>query len=339
MAGYFFKDEYIEQPWFFFRKKLLRFYVPWLAYGLVFVLLHNLFLKYHLIAYDFHAQKVIEPYDFNDILQKTLGVLSFFLWKEPLLAPLWFLFGMFSGLSVFFAVTWVSKRICPSRSERCRAILIALGIILGFVGNAYHFHLSILYRPMVIAGLIYLGKLYRLYQAKVKLEPIWAGLSLAVLLLATVLRYKVNVGGMLFGNPFIFLLLTCAGCYLVLALAAFINNRTIYVRNLFDFIGQYTFTIMALQYLAFKLVALLQIWVCDYPIRYLAYYPVIPRNTNVWWILYTLVGIIVPIVLGLLAERLWKKFSGFYLTLRIKEVFRCLHSFFLPNGSRNRRYN
>lgn len=307
VAGYFFKDEYVEQPWLFLRKKLVRFYVPWLVYGLVFVLLHNLFLKYHLIAYDFHAQKVIEPYSFSDILQKIGGVLTFFQWKEPLLAPLWFLFGMFSGLSVFFVVTWVSKRFCPSKPELCRAILISLCLIIGFVGNAYHFHLSILYRPMVIAGLIYIGKLYWIYQSKVKLTPFVAGVCLALLLVATALKFRVNVGGMIFGNPFIFLLLSCAGCYLVLWISVFINARTKYLRSLFDFIGRYTFTIMALQYLSFKLVALLQIWVCDYPIRYLAYYPVIPKNTHCWWVAYTVVGIAVPLFLGFVAEKLWKK--------------------------------
>ncbi len=114
VAGYFFKDDYIDQPMLFLRKKLLRFYVPWLAYGLIFVLLHNLFLRLNLIAFDIHTFQSFEPYTFSDMLHKTVGVLSFFIWKEPLLAPLWFLFGMFSGLCVFFAVTWISKRLFPT---------------------------------------------------------------------------------------------------------------------------------------------------------------------------------------------------------------------------------
>lgn len=307
VAGYFFNDAYIEKPWLFLKKKLVRFYVPWLVYGIVFVLLHNLFLKYHILAYDFHAHKVIESYSFSAMLQKIGGVFTFFLWKEQLLAPLWFLFGMFSGLSVFFAVTWVSKRFCPSNSERCRAVLIGLCLIVGFLGNEYKPHFSIIYRPMVIAGLIYIGKLYQIYHSKVKLTPFAASVCLLLLLVATALKYRVNVGGMLFGNPFIFLLLSCAGCYLVLWLAHSINTKTNYVRNLFDFIGRYTFTIMALQYLAFKLVSLLQIWIYDYPIRYLGFSPVIPKNTHYWWVVYTVVGIAVPLFLGFAAEKLWSK--------------------------------
>jgi fucose 4-O-acetylase-like acetyltransferase len=310
VAGYFFNDTYIEKPLEFLRKKLIRLYVPWLTYGLLFVLLHNLFLHWNVIAYDFHAQKLIEPYSLGDMLHKSLGVLTFFAWKEPLLAPLWFLFGLFSGLCVYFVVTWISKRLFPKHPERCRAFLMLLCMSLGFIGNAYHFHLSLLYRPMVIAGLMYIGTLYRLFQAKIRLSP-WGALAcFMVLLVATTFKYEVNVGGMLFGNPFLFLAFACAGCYLTLWLSHYIQTKTTHLRALFDFVGQYTFSIMALQYLAFKLVALVQIWVYDYPIRYLAYYPVIPKNTPIWWVAYTLVGLAVPLFLGYAVK---------FLTLRIKK--------------------
>jgi len=309
VAGYFFKDEYIEKPVLFLRKKLVRLYVPWLVYGMVFLLLHNLFLKYQIIAYDFHAQKVIEPYTIHDLLKKALGVLTFFRWKEPLLAPLWFLFGLFSGLCFFFVVTWFSKRFFASKLERCRAIIIGSCMVIGFVGNGYHWHFTIFFGPMINAGFIYLGKLYRLYQDKIKISPWMAIVCLVALLVGTAFKYRVNVGGMHFGNPFIFLTLSIAGCYLVLVVSNMINARTKYIKGLFDFIGQYTFTIMALQYLAFKLVALLQIWISDYPIRYLAYYPVIPKNTHYWWVAYTVVGVTVPLLLGYLTKRIWAGFQ------------------------------
>lgn len=52
-------------------------------------------------------------------------------------------------------------------------------------------------------------------------------------------------------------------------------------------------------------------YICNYPIRYLAYYPVIPKNTHYWWGVYTIVGVSVPLFLG---------YSVFYLTLRLKKV-------------------
>ena len=55
---------------------------------------------------------------------------------------------------------------------------------------------------------------------------------------------------------------------------------------------------------AFKLVILFQMWVCDYPSRYLACHPVIPTGSLWWWIPYTVVGIALPLGFCLLYDRL-----------------------------------
>lgn len=43
IAGYFFNPVYAEKPWEFVRKKICRLYLPFVCYGLVFLLLHNMF--------------------------------------------------------------------------------------------------------------------------------------------------------------------------------------------------------------------------------------------------------------------------------------------------------
>lgn len=295
VSGYFFNDSYLEKPFLFLKKKLIRFYIPWVAYGVSFVLLHNLFLKIHLIAFDYHARKVIEPYNFSDTIHKILEVLTFIKWKEPLLAPLWFLLGIFSGLCVFFVLSWIAKRINKNNFEVYRAILIAIFMTIGFVGSEYKWHIGIIYRPFVISGLIYIGKLYSIYRDKIKLSPVIASICFIGLCIATALNYQINIGGMIFGNQFIFLLISCSGCYMLLTLAHFIDKSNKYLSVLLDYIGKYTFTIMVLHYVSFKIAILIQIWICDYPLKYLAYYPVIPFNTMYWWLLYTVIGISIPL--------------------------------------------
>jgi len=44
---------------------------------------------------------------------------------------------------------------------------------------------------------------------------------------------------------------------------------------------------------------LLQIWIYDYPVKYLAYYPIIPENISYWWIVYTVAGVIFPLFLSI----------------------------------------
>jgi len=298
VAGYFFNDDYLEKPFLFFKKKIIRFYVPWVAYGVTFVLLHNLLLRLHLLSFNFNTRTVIEPYTFSDTIHKILEVLTFFKWKEPLLNPLWFLFGIFSGLCVFFVISWIAKRINKNKFEVYRAVFIGSVITVGFAGNANNWPHGIIYRPFVIAGLIYIGKLYSIYKDKIKLSPLLAVICFVGLCVATAFNYRINIGGMLIGNPLLFLLISCSGCYMLLTLAKFIAERDTRLSVLLNFIGKHTFTIMVLHYVSFKLGILLQIWISGYPIKYLAYYPVIPFNTTYWWLLYTIIGISVPLFLS-----------------------------------------
>ena len=168
--------------------------------------------------------------------------------------------------------------------------------LVGFVGATYQLPFGIVYRPLIIAGLIYVGKLYRIYENKIKLSPIIAGLCFVELCAATIFNYRINVGGMVFGNPLLFVTISISGCYLILVIAHFISFRRGFMSSALEFVGNHTFTIMILHFLAFKIAALIQIWICGYPVNYLAYYPVIPFNTAYWWVLYTFVGISIPLL-------------------------------------------
>ena len=72
VAGYFFNDNYLEKPLLFFKKKIIRFYIPWVVFGVAFVLLHNTFLDLHLIQFKNNPKTLLEPYNLSDIIEKTL---------------------------------------------------------------------------------------------------------------------------------------------------------------------------------------------------------------------------------------------------------------------------
>lgn len=299
-----------KKPVQFFKKKIIRLYVPWLLYGIIFVLLHNLFLRLNLISYNFHSKTFFEPYNFSDIIEKILLVTTFFKWKEPLLAPMWFLFGLFSGLTVLFIVSYVAKKTGKERFELYRFIFISIIVVIGFIGVNYEFRFAVvIYRTFIIAGLMYIGKLYHIYEHKINIKGVVALVCFIALIIATILKYDINIAGMRYGNPFLFILLSCAGFYMVLYVADYIvkyENRLI---DLLYLIGENSLSIMALHYLAFKLISLFQIFIYDYPIKYLAYYPVIPYKTSYWWVAYTIVGIIVPLVVSLFYDRIIEFFK------------------------------
>ena len=104
VAGYFFDDGQPAAPGRFIGRTLRRLYLPYVVLGTLFVLLHNRFLEWHLIAYDFSAREAILPYDTPELL-RTLGRVFLFLHHEQMQAPFWFLQGLFLGLMLFFCIT------------------------------------------------------------------------------------------------------------------------------------------------------------------------------------------------------------------------------------------
>ena len=81
VAGYFFDDGQTAAPGRFIGRKLRRLYLPYIILGTLFVLPHNRFLKWHLIAYDFSAREAIRPYNTPELL-RTLGRVFLFLHHE-----------------------------------------------------------------------------------------------------------------------------------------------------------------------------------------------------------------------------------------------------------------
>ncbi len=298
VAGCFFNDKYLETPLLFLKKKIIRYYIPWVVFGVVFVLLHNLFLKYSLITYDSHTKVYFQPYNLRDLVEKIFSVLIFFKWKEPLLAPLWFLFGMFSGLVGFYSISFVAKRISTINFEIIRAVFVLLFLIFGFIGSAYKLPFGLIYRPMVIAGLIYVGKLYSIFQHEIKISYFLGVLCFVGLAIAASFKYYINIGGMVFGNHLLFLLFSITGCYMMIVLSTYIINNHKRLSVALTFIGEYSFSIMVLHYFVFKIPMLIQIAISGYPIKYLGYYPVIPYNTSYYWVLYTFFGVSISLLLG-----------------------------------------
>lgn len=306
VAGYFFDDAQTAAPLRFFKRKLWRLYLPYVTLGTLFVLLHNKFLQWHLIAYG--NSGAILPYDTPELL-RTLGKVFLFNHYEQMLAPFWFLQGLFFGLALFFCITFITRKCAPTpaAAERLRggcilalftAAMLLAGHPTGIPGE------WLAGRTFAITGVIYLGKLYGTFRERIPLDGRIAGLCLVFLLVATAFHYRINLGGRLFGSPVLFVVLVCAGCYMLVfaasRLAAYGNRFT----RMLDYTGRHTMAIMLWHVPVFKLVILFQTGVCGYPHRYLACAPAIPTGSPWWWIPYTVAGIAVPLGFCLLYDRL-----------------------------------
>ena len=75
--------------------------------------------------------------------------------------------------------------------------------------------------------------------------------------------------------------------------------------NIFTLLGQKSIYIMCIHMLAFKIVIFIQCLVYNRNFKFLSSYPVLKTGgLNCWWMLYTFVGIIVPLIYGYIYEML-----------------------------------
>ena len=68
-------------------------------------------------------------------------------------------------------------------------------------------------------------------------------------------------------------------------------------------VGQRTMAILEMHFLAFKLVAIIVIRVYSLPKYCLAAFPNLWGTKGWWWVAYTIVGVVIPIIIRLVCEK------------------------------------
>ena len=135
VAGYFFKEKYLESPKTFLIKKVKRLYLPWLMYGAAILALHNGF-----VTIGFYQEPApwagynMGYYTLDDYLEKGLA-LVLMNWQEILLAPLWFLKSLLVASVIFFSALYVCRK-CKLR-EWVECLLFGLIFVGGVFSHTW----------------------------------------------------------------------------------------------------------------------------------------------------------------------------------------------------------
>ena len=134
MSGYCFKKAYLFDAKKWLQKRFLGVYWPYVKYGMVFVLLHNIFLYYHIYSETFVFNgKPIHYYSLQETILRLVYVITMH-GTERLLGGFWFLKALFWGSIIFYVIRKLFKN--PFAGA---LLLLLLCLVTSF------FHLSIPY--------------------------------------------------------------------------------------------------------------------------------------------------------------------------------------------------
>lgn len=308
MSGYCFKEIYLGNAKQFVVKKLKGIWLPFILFSLPFLALHNVFCSLNL--YD-----SADIYDMRRFLWDAGRIVTRMSHNEDFLRTFWFLKELFWGNLIFYGLLKLWKG---------RAIPTTISLlVLSEVAILTHFRIpyfGITFLPIFAAFYIAVGYSWR--HGEWQLDRWWKWLiGIFVMAITIVLNYHsfhsfmVNVTQL--SLP-LSVLPAIAGTMMVFELCRYLQQYLNgWGRSLMLYIGNHSLFIMALHFLAFKIVLLLEIKVYDLPIEKLSELPIIYDNVHMWSIIMcTILGVLLPLGVAWV----WQKSIGGIKELRSERV-------------------
>lgn len=305
IAGYLYKNKYDENIIMFINKKIKSLYIPYLKYSSIFLLLHNYLFYINVYSNEIvYGGKIIDKYNTIEYIKQFILTILFAS-REPMLGAFWFFATMFFSLIFFCGIRYFTKNI--NNKEIAIIIIILLLFMIGVYSQKLNINIPRFSNSFTMLLFIYLGFKFKSIENKIKFNLSTSVVSFFLLLVLK--KYgKVAVNANVYTSPLFLILSAICGIYLVSYISQTIYSKRICV-NFLEYVGQNTIVIMALHLISFKIVTLIQIKILNLSILDLAIFPVI--NKSGWWIIYTLVGVLLPITI---------KFSLEKIVLNLKEI-------------------
>ena len=298
-AGYCFKWNYIDDVRNFIKKRVLGLWWPYVKYGLLFLVLHNVFFFLNIYNDSYGAvgsTAVSYLYDYSIFCKKIINLLILSE-TEQLLGGFWFLKSLFWG-SIFAVISIKYLR-------RFIVFLSQTSIVL--VCGALFLLLSVLFSllavkiPVVgIGSREFLTSFFFLFGILFRKREFAKGNFFSIIF------FIVVFGGALVFNEtvsmlnydawqvFPYIIFACIGIIMIMNVSDALVKSNSLIKNFLTFTGCNTLDILTWHFLCFKIISFIRI-VCDgRSIVELAYFPVIP-DAKFWSMGYIFVGVAIPL--------------------------------------------
>lgn len=288
-SGYFFKDiESHHKLTRYYKRKMQGLYLPYLKWSLFFLLFHNIFVLSNII----HDN----TYDFSDYAKQLFNI-CLMTDYEILIRPFWFIKALLLTSILTATITLLRNRFITKITNEILAVVFLLltvilkyhSIIIPALGDISILSLSITY--------FYTGMLYRKYENKIKQGSITCIICFATTFIGSMFfNGEIDMRYTTVPNILPFFLLSITGILFIFDVSKLINSH-IYNNHPIYYIGNHTMPILALNIFALKIGNLIKIQIYDMPIESLASHTIIYDQNQIFWILYVIIGVSIPLLL------------------------------------------
>lgn len=290
-AGYCFKDKYLTMPSSFVIKRVKGLYKPFVKWGLIFLVLHNLFFYLNIYnnEYGFRGN-VSHLYTWHETLKKAISIITRMSDTEQLLGGYWFLKSLFWSSLIAFCVIKYVKDVKVGGG----ALLICVILM-----SAFHLHipyLSIGGREFFAALFFISGYCYQKERFSIH-QNYWIFLIGIIAVTLGKTFWQATLLNFEYWQVLPYYISAIMGLLAIFYLSKIIDSKDSQFSKFMIYIGDNTLAILTWHFLSFKIVSLLIIFCYNLPVKRLADFPVIEEYTQMgWFIPYLIVGTIVPLL-------------------------------------------
>lgn len=304
-SGFFFKNiKDFNSFYYFIKKRFKGIYLKFIFWSFLFLSLHNFF--FYLNVYNDIILFQGQPsylYSFSDYLNKAFKIAFSMNEHEQLIRSFWFLKSLFLS-SILVATLIYSTNKLTTRRHAHLIVLIGL-FLMTLISKYYNWTLPAIWDISLVfmSATFYLsGYIFRTYQILNKLNYITISIVLfSFLIIGLYILPWTNMLEYSFSTTIPYFIVAISGTILTVNISQALEKYEI--KHFLYYIGQNTMVIFALHMLCFKIGNLIKIGIYEMPIYHLAEFQIIYEHNSLFWIVYTIIGISIPLLINVIMKR------------------------------------
>lgn len=301
ISGYFSKENAIynlKDLYSHLKKKISKLYIFYFKWEVIYLVLTNIFFKigfYNSTVY--YGEKILMPITSMEVFIKKVIEIIFLMGKEPFCGAFWFIISLMFIIVGYSIINFFVNKFLTKDSIKKKQIILGIIVFLCFIVGCIMSKTINIPRLSPAFSLIvfyYFGYIANYYKKYVRFDNFLIFIASIVVLIILYNYGSVQMNKNSFPNGIYLLASSFSGIYIVM----YLSKKTLLntaISKFISFIGKNTLPIIALHFIGFKIVMVLQICVGKISYSELSYLTGY-RNDNFWYILYVFSGIGFPLL-------------------------------------------
>ena len=291
LSGYCFKEKYLVDIKTFISQRVQGLYYPFVKFGLLFLLLHNVFFYLNIYNDQYGwGNNVSHLYSIREFLSRAVYGTLLFTSSEQLLGAYWFI------SQLFFAsiLGWGIIKSVPN-------VLVGSGI--AFVLSIIMKYLDFQIPYTCIGGLTLMSTAffvigYAIHKQNIRIKKGFVGVLCAIAVYVGRCFWYSELPNCPVPKMLPYFITAVLGTLMTMQLSRWIFRSSFFHFKMFlTYAGNHTLEILTWHFLCFKLVSFVALYVEGKPIEMLAQFPGLHEPIYpIWWVFYSIVGVGLPLL-------------------------------------------